>query len=75
MQFLVIYTMSEFLSTNGKTYHKFRNCKWINDIAEEKIVECDLEEIKDQNPCRGCAKRSDLISSGMDESIARELVS
>ncbi len=67
--------MPLFLTTNGKTYHKFRNCKWIVDIVEEKIVDCNVDEIENQNPCRGCAKRADLISSGVDESKARELVS
>ena len=67
--------MSRFLTTNGKTYHKFRNCKWINDITEDKIVDCNVDEIIDQNPCRGCAKRFDLITSGMEESKARDLVS
>ena len=67
--------MSKFLTTNGKTYHKFRNCKWIKDITEDKIVDCMVDDILDQNPCRGCAKRYDLITNGIDELKARELVS
>lgn len=67
--------MITFLTTNGKTYHKFRNCKWIIDIPEDKIVDCNVDDIVEQNPCRGCAKRFDLINSGMDEAKARALVS
>lgn len=67
--------MITFLTTNGKTYHKFRNCKWIIDIPEDKILDCNVDDILEQNPCRGCAKRFDLINSGMDEAKARALVS
>ena len=67
--------MDKFFTTKGKTYHKYRNCKWLVDIPEEKIVFCDINAIIDQTPCRGCSKRADLLNSGFNEEEAREVVS
>ena len=30
--------MSEFITTNEKTYHKFRDCKWLEKIPESKRI-------------------------------------
>ncbi len=66
--------MVDFITTNEKTYHKFRDCKWIDKIHEDKIIYQEYSEITAQQPCRGCTKREDLVSNGFDPDLAKKLV-
>ena len=66
--------MSDFITTNEKTYHKFRDCKWIDKLPEDKMIYQEYTDILKQQPCRGCTKREDLVSNGYDPDKAKELV-
>ena len=66
--------MSEFITTNEKTYHKFRDCKWLEKTPEAKIIYQKYTDILEQQPCRGCTKREDLVTNGFDPDEARRLV-
>ncbi|RPF86237.1 MAG: hypothetical protein CBC54_005465 [Rhizobiales bacterium TMED94] len=66
--------MDSFITT-GKKYHKFRDCQWIENIPEDKIMYLDVNDILDQNPCMGCTKRFDLVSNSIDPDKAKEIVS
>jgi len=66
--------MSEFITTNEKTYHKFRDCKWLEKIPESKIIYQEYTDITEQQPCRGCTKREDLVTNGFDPDILYKFV-
>ncbi len=66
--------MVEFITINEKTYHKFRDCKWIDKLSEKKIIYQKHTDILSQMPCRSCTKREDLVSNGFDPDEAKRLV-
>ena len=66
--------MTDFITTNEKTYHKFRDCKWLEKISESKIIYQEYTDITEQQPCRGCTKREDLVTNGFDPDEAKRLV-
>ena len=66
--------MSDFITTNEKTYHKFRDYKWLEKISESKIIYQEYTDIIEQQPCRGCTKREDLVTNGFDPDEAKRLV-
>ena len=62
-----------FITVNGKTYHKFLDCQWLEGRGDA-VSYIEIEDILGQNPCRGCSKRSDLIDNGYEESKAKDIV-
>ena len=62
----------EFYSTKGKTYHIYRDCRWLVEIPDEHITSLqgvDIEE-KSIRPCMGCTRRRDLVNAGYEDNIA-----
>ena len=43
-------------------------------IPESKIIYQEYTDITEQQPCRGCTKREDLVTNGFDPDEARRLV-
>ena len=62
-----------FITVNGKTYHKFLDCQWLEGRSDS-INYIEVNDNLEQNPCRGSSKRLDLVNNGYDEIEAKNIV-
>jgi len=62
----------EFYSTKGKTYHTYRDCRWLLEIPDEHITNLQGIDIAEKSirPCLGCSRRRDLVNAGYEEEEA-----